>query len=214
MGHQNCSGTWASPLYKHWKAGEEVFLLPVEGGQDKPFPAVTGTVIPSPSTPQRDVVTLFSQPSPGASQQATGCPCMHPLTQHGCRVSIPHGAATQSTKAQQGPSWNAIWPSPSRQGGHPPPQLLVTGPPTCSCLERGDNYFNVPLRSDARPLVPCPPTSQSLLPQFPQRGGHWEGGRRADGAELKLTTAASLPRAPGPSAPARTRVGVKTLKRS
>lgn len=66
-------------------------------------------------------------------------------------------------------------------------QLLVTGPPTCSCQHRfagaGDNYFNVHPRSDTHPLAPCPPVPQSLLPQFPRREGHWreEEGRQWGG---------------------------------
>lgn len=173
-----------------------MFPLPVKGDQDKPFLAATGTTVPFPPTPQRNAVAF--QPSRGTSRQATACPCTHPLTQHGAQscgpaVCILQGAACRHADCQSMTRTflesDPAEPLLTAGVRHLPisPRLLVTGPPTYSCLHRfagaGDNYFNVHPRSDAHPLAPRPPTSQSLLPQFLRRGGHWhkERGRQRGG---------------------------------
>lgn len=133
-------------LCKCGTAGEEVLLLPVKGGQDKPFPAATGTTVPSPPTPQHKSVSLFSQPSqgsimasdglslhaptdptPGAELQPSG---LHPP--RGCAPprSLPkHDRDVPGKRSGRVPFGKGVTHLPISP-------LLIAGPPTCSCQHR------------------------------------------------------------------------------
>lgn len=160
------------------------------------------------------------------------CPCMHSLTQHGAQscspaVCILHGAARRHAACQSVTGTfleSDLAETLSAGGSHTslslPSSLSQVPPPapaSTDLLERGtiiSTFIQGATPIPLRPVRPCP--SHFCPSSLGERvtGARRKGGSGVDGVELKLMTVTSLPQAPGPSPPARTRVGVSALKRS